>query len=101
MAKNVGLVLNFEARGSGGPSYMLVETNQGNAKLIKAFNEASPPFPVANSMMYSIYKMLPNDTDLTVFREEGHINGSILLLLMIISITIPKWTPLIEWILTR
>ena len=62
-AKNVGLVLNFEARGSGGPSYMLVETNQGNAKLIKAFNEASPPFPVANSMMYSIYKMLPNDTD--------------------------------------
>ena len=74
-AKNVGLVLNFEARGSGGPSYMLVETNQGNAKLIKAFNEASPPFPVANSMMYSIYKMLPNDTDLTVFREEGHING--------------------------
>src|SRR4030095_13011954 len=24
--KNVGLVLNFEARGSGGPSYMLIET---------------------------------------------------------------------------
>lgn len=28
-AKDVGLVLNFEARGSGGPSYMLIETNQG------------------------------------------------------------------------
>jgi hypothetical protein len=25
---------------------------------------------VSNSLMYSIYKMLPNDTDLTVFREQ-------------------------------
>ncbi|PHR73671.1 MAG: peptidase M28 [Lutibacter sp.] len=73
--KNVGLVLNFEARGSGGPSYMLLETNGGNKELIKAFNNAKPNFPVANSLMYSIYKMLPNDTDLTVFREEANING--------------------------
>ncbi|HEY0047612.1 MAG TPA: M28 family peptidase, partial [Flavobacterium sp.] len=29
----------------------------------------------ANSLMYSIYKMLPNDTDLTVFREQGNIPG--------------------------
>ena len=27
-AKDVGLALNFEARGSGGPSYMLIETNR-------------------------------------------------------------------------
>ncbi len=74
-AKNVGLVLNFEARGSGGPSYMLLETNGGNSKLIKAFKKANPQYPVANSLMYSIYKMLPNDTDLTVFREDGNING--------------------------
>lgn len=74
-AKNIGLVLNFEARGSGGPSYMLLETNGGNSKLIKEFLKASPTYPVANSLMYSIYKMLPNDTDLTVFREDGHING--------------------------
>jgi len=74
-AKNIGLVLNFEARGSGGPSYMLLETNGGNAKLIKAFKKANPQYPVANSLMYSIYKMLPNDTDLTVFREDGNING--------------------------
>jgi hypothetical protein len=73
--KKVGLVLNFEARGSGGPSYMLLETNGGNKELIKAFNKAKPNFPVANSLMYSIYKMLPNDTDLTVFRENANING--------------------------
>ena len=74
-AKDVGLVLNFEARGSGGPSYMLIETNRGNGKLIKEFTKANPKYPVANSLAYSIYKMLPNDTDLTVFREDGDIDG--------------------------
>ncbi|MEC3964211.1 M28 family peptidase [Flagellimonas halotolerans] len=74
-AKDVGLALNFEARGSGGPSYMLIETNRGNSTLIKAFKKANPKYPVANSLAYSIYKMLPNDTDLTVFREDGDIEG--------------------------
>ena len=74
-AKEVGLVLNFEARGSSGPSYMLMETNKGNAGLVKEFAAAKANFPVSNSLMYSIYKMLPNDTDLTVFREQGNIQG--------------------------
>ena len=74
-AKEIGLVLNFEARGSSGPSYMLMETNKGNAGLVKEFASAKATFPVSNSLMYSIYKMLPNDTDLTVFREQGNILG--------------------------
>ena len=74
-AKETGLVLNFEARGSGGPSNMILETNEGNANLIKAFVEADPDYPVASSLMYSIYKMLPNDTDSTVFREDGDIDS--------------------------
>lgn len=74
-SKEAGLVLNFEARGSGGPSYMLIETNRGNAKLIAGFQEAGVQYPVANSLAYSIYKLLPNDTDLTVFREQGDIDG--------------------------
>lgn len=74
-AKEVGLVLNFEARGSGGPSYMLMETNGKNSKLLSEFLAAKPNYPAANSLMYSIYKMLPNDTDLTVFRKDGDING--------------------------
>jgi hypothetical protein len=74
-AKEVGLVLNFEARGSLGPSYMLMETNAGNAGLVKDFSAANTKYPVSNSLMYSIYKMLPNDTDLTVFREQGNIQG--------------------------
>jgi hypothetical protein len=74
-AKNIGLALNFEARGSGGPSYMLIETNGGNKNLIEAFNKADIELPVANSLMYAVYKLLPNDTDLTVFREQGNIDG--------------------------
>ncbi|WP_203294806.1 M20/M25/M40 family metallo-hydrolase [Luteirhabdus pelagi] len=74
-AKNVGIVLNFEARGSGGPSNMILETNGGNKNLIKAFSKADVPYPVASSLMYSVYKMLPNDTDSTVFREDGDIDS--------------------------
>ena len=74
-AKEIGLALNFEARGSSGPSYMLMETNTGNTGLVKEFASANTKFPVSNSLMYSIYKMLPNDTDLTVFRKNGNIQG--------------------------
>ena len=74
-AKEVGLAINFEARGTSGPSYMLMESTNGNAELVRHFAAAKPKFPVSNSLMYSIYKMLPNDTDLTVFREEGKIQG--------------------------
>ncbi|SRX72453.1 M20/M25/M40 family metallo-hydrolase [Aequorivita antarctica] len=74
-AKNVGLVLNFEARGTSGPSNMILETNGGNSNLVKEFIKANPDFPVASSLMYSVYKMLPNDTDSTVFREDGDIDS--------------------------
>ena len=54
---------------------MLVETNRSNGILIKEFMEANPKFPVANSFYYSIYKILPNDMDTTIFREDGDIEG--------------------------
>ncbi len=73
--KEVGLAINFEARGSSGPGFMLMEVNQGNAAMVKGFANANPAFAVSNSLMYSIYKMLPNDTDLTVFRKQGKIQG--------------------------
>jgi hypothetical protein len=72
---NIALVLNFEARGTGGPAFALIETNWGNEMLVKSLAEASTPWPVANSFLYSVYKMLPNDTDLTVFRENADIDG--------------------------
>ena len=74
-SKDVGLVLNFEARGSGGPVLMFVETNQGNQNLIRAFDRANTSRPFSNSLFYSIYKLLPNDTDLTIFRKNADVQG--------------------------
>lgn len=68
-AKDVGVVLNFEARGNHGPSIMF-ETSENNGFLIKGFAEATP-HPIGHSLGYEIYKLLPNDTDLTVFKKAG------------------------------
>jgi hypothetical protein len=68
-AKDVGLVLNFEARGNGGPSIMF-ETSERNGWLIDQFAEASPR-PVANSLSYELYRLLPFDTDMRPFKESG------------------------------
>jgi hypothetical protein len=67
--RDVGLVLNFEARGAGGPSFMF-ETSDGNGALIREL-AAAAPHTVANSLMYAVYKRLPNDTDMTVFKRAG------------------------------
>lgn len=74
-AKNVGIVLNFEARGSSGSSVMLMETNGGNHQLLNTYVNADIAYPNSNSLAYSIYKLLPNDTDLSVFRKDKDIAG--------------------------
>ena len=68
-AKEVGLVLNFEARGNRGPSIMF-ETSPNNGRLIEEFGK-SAPHPISHSLSYEIYRLLPNDTDFTVFRKAN------------------------------
>jgi hypothetical protein len=68
-AKDVAVALNFEARGVGGPSIMF-ETSEGNEWLIQEFAKAVQR-PVANSLTSDLYKLLPNDTDLTIFKNGG------------------------------
>lgn len=68
-AAEVGLVLNFEARGHTGSS-LTFQTGQGNARLIPEFARAIT-HPAANSLMNTVYQTLPNDTDFTVFEEAG------------------------------
>jgi hypothetical protein len=68
-AKDVAIALNFEARGTGGPSIMF-ETSEGNEWLVKEFAQAVRR-PVANSLISDIYKFLPNATDMTVFKSGG------------------------------
>ncbi|HZU26808.1 MAG TPA: M20/M25/M40 family metallo-hydrolase [Bryobacteraceae bacterium] len=67
-----GVVLNFEARGTSGPSYMF-ETSPGNLTLIRQLQHAVP-WAQASSLSYEVYRRMPNDTDLTVFKRGG-LNG--------------------------
>lgn len=67
--KDVGVVLNFEARGDHGPSIMFQTSNE-NGWLIDEFAQTANR-PVANSLAADIYRLLPNDTDFTVFNRAG------------------------------
>ncbi|HEV7673858.1 MAG TPA: M28 family peptidase [Candidatus Angelobacter sp.] len=69
LAREVGSVINLEARGTSGPSLMF-ETSAHNAGLIRLYAR-SVPHPVSNSLLYEIYRHLPNDTDFTVFKAHG------------------------------
>ncbi|MFF9127544.1 M20/M25/M40 family metallo-hydrolase [Streptomyces sp. NPDC014889] len=66
-----GPVLNWEARGSGGP-VMMFETSDGNGPLIDAFAQGGTRF-VSTSLAYEVYKRMPNGSDFTVFRDAGAI----------------------------
>ena len=68
-AKAVGLVLNFEYRGNSG-AFLMFETSDGNGKLIAGL-AGSVSFVMSNSLMYEVYKRLPNDTDFSVFKRAG------------------------------
>ncbi|OKI15344.1 hypothetical protein A6A25_13505 [Saccharothrix sp. CB00851] len=65
----VGAVLNWEARGSGGPVWMF-QTGADNAPFVSAFGAASSR-PIANSFAYEVYRRMPNYSDFTVFQEAG------------------------------
>jgi hypothetical protein len=68
-AKDVRVVVNFEARGNAGESQMF-ETSAGNGRLVQIFAQATP-HPSGSSLTYEIYKHMPNDTDMTVFKKAG------------------------------
>lgn len=68
-AQDVGLVLNFDARGCSGPSFMF-ETSDGNGWLIKEYARAVT-HPLATSLSMDVYRAMPNDTDLTVYKRAG------------------------------
>lgn len=68
LADDVGWVLNFEARGAGGASIMF-ETLPGDVATMGFFANASPR-PVASSYSYDVYRLMSNDTDFSVFRQE-------------------------------
>jgi hypothetical protein len=69
LARNAGIVINVENRGTYGPSNMF-ETSSHNRWLIRRFARGVAR-PHATSFFSAIYNLLPNDTDVTVFKRAG------------------------------
>ncbi|GAC1630353.1 MAG: M20/M25/M40 family metallo-hydrolase [Nevskia sp.] len=67
-AKQVRAAVNLEARGTSGPSF-LFETGSANAWAMRLYDGLVSK-PITNSIYYTAYKLLPNDTDFTVFKTR-------------------------------
>jgi hypothetical protein len=65
----VGAVVNLEARGTAGPSLMF-ETSGPDAWMLSAF-ASRVPRPFTSSLFSTIYQYMPNNTDLTLFKQLG------------------------------
>lgn len=72
LGRDPAVVLNLEARGSSGPVVMF-QTSDGNGRLIDVFAHA--PHPVGTSVAVEVYRLLPNDTDLTPFLAHDRFAG--------------------------
>lgn len=69
LLKRIGMVVNLEARGNCGP-VVTFEVSPQNGWIIPHFARAVSR-PYAASIMYEVYKTMPNDTDFTVFKNAG------------------------------
>ncbi|MGH4017716.1 MAG: M28 family peptidase [Pseudonocardiaceae bacterium] len=69
LARSHAVVLNWEARGTSGPSLMF-ETSRDNAALVDLFAAAAAQ-PHGDSSLVEIYRLLPNNTDFTEFAGAG------------------------------
>jgi hypothetical protein len=70
LAGHVWAAVNMEARGVSGPSLMF-ETGTANAWLMHVYASAMMR-PFTNSLCYVVYKMLPNNTDFTIFKAAAY-----------------------------
>lgn len=66
---DVGVLLNLEARGTQGPSFMF-ETSPGNGWLIAELAKSDAK-ACASSLMYDVYKRMPFNSDFRIFKPLG------------------------------
>ncbi|MFZ5617166.1 MAG: M28 family peptidase [Pseudomonadota bacterium] len=69
LAKTIAAVINVEARGAAGRA-LLFQTSDPNGRDIAAYAQRAKA-PAGNSLATDIYKMLPNDTDMSEFLALG------------------------------
>jgi hypothetical protein len=65
-AKDVGVALNFEYRGNAGPVWMF-DTSERNGRLVREW-QAAVPGALGSSLLHEVYRLMPNDTDLTALK---------------------------------
>jgi hypothetical protein len=68
--KRTRLVVNLEARGNAGV-LILFQTTDNNLGFIETYRQAVS-YPFSMSIATSVYKTMPNDTDLTHFIHAGY-----------------------------
>ena len=68
-ARDVRLVVNFEAAGDTGAAVLLA-TSPGDLSLVEGFVQAVP-HPLVNSYLTQLGSVMPFGTDMTVFVENG------------------------------
>jgi hypothetical protein len=72
LAHRVKAAVNLEGRGDSGPSLMF-ETGAANTWLMQLYQD-SVARPITDSLFYTVYRALPNDTDFTAFKA-AHFQG--------------------------
>jgi hypothetical protein len=65
----VRALLNFDAIGNDGPPVMF-QTGPGSRELVELF-AAHAPHPVGSSLAPVVYRLLPNDTDFSIFQRRN------------------------------
>ena len=69
-AREVAAAVNVDTRGTSGPSLMF-ETGSANYWIVRLYAQHAH-HPATNAFAYFTYKLLPNDTDFTVFKAAGY-----------------------------
>lgn len=69
LSRGVTAAINLDNRGTAGRSFMF-ETSAQNEWLVRSMASALP-HPATSSLFYAMYQLLPNDTDLSVFKRAG------------------------------
>lgn len=67
--EKIDMVINFEARGTSGPSIMF-QTSDKNGWIVNEFAKVAPN-PVTTSFLGNLFEIMPNDSDMTVSNENN------------------------------
>ena len=91
LADRTGIIINMEARGSGGRANMF-ETGSGNGAQMRLYAETVDR-PASHSLAVLVYDQMPNATDYTVAKERGFAGYNIAVLDRAWSYHSPLATP--------